>query len=107
MESIGMSWGGPWSPKDVLGSPWNALGTSLWVRGTPSGVLRSPLVGSGNHHKTIGFSCISIKGCTLDHILGTLGDTWEAFGDSSVILRRPCALRGSSSGPPGEQVKMS
>ena len=92
MESIGVSWGGPWSPKDVLGTPWNALGTSLWVRGASSGVLRSPLVGTGNHSKTIGFSYISMK---------------EAFGHSSVILWRPCALRGSSSGPPGDQVKIS
>ena len=84
MESIGKSWGGPWSPKDVLGSPWNALGTSLWFRGAPSGVLRGPLVGHANHSQTNSFPCIST----------TLGDTLEAFGDSSVFPGRPCALRG-------------
>ena len=73
MESIGKSWGGPWSPKDVLGSPWNALGTSPWVRGAPSGVLRGPLVGPANHSKTIGFPCICKNGCTHDHLLSTLG----------------------------------
>ena len=73
MESIGVSWGGPWSPKDVLGSPWNALGTSLCVRGAPSGVLRGPLVGPANHSKTIGFPCISTNGCTHEHLLSTFG----------------------------------
>ena len=73
MESIGISWGGPWSPKDVLGSPWNALGTSLWVRGAPSGVLRGPLVGPAHHSKTIGFLSISMNGCTHEHLLNTLG----------------------------------
>ena len=49
MESIGMSWGGPWSPKDVLGSPWNALGTSLWVHGVPRESLEGHFLGPGNH----------------------------------------------------------
>ena len=94
MESIGMSWGVLWCPKDVLGSAWDALGTSLWVSGDPQESLEVLWWALEIIKKPLVFLVFPRTGAPMCISWALWGNTLEAFGDSSVFPGRPCALRG-------------